>query len=316
MQSDSPGFSRIARAQDMALLTMLRVGEGRALRGAGGAGGELDVDRIARPQPSGDRVEAPAMAAASPGHDLVEAEAPRRRIGAELDHGAERRQAFGAQAPGPATIELRGKLPDHLDIGGSLELPRGDERLRADAVEGVFKLRGPIGGVDVDEDQPDARGRELGDEPLGPVRRPDADPVSLVQTEAQESRREPVHPPRELLVSPALAGGPEHRRGALGRGGARPRRGTREGVASTSGRAVDPLTCERPSTGAIPRPPGPGFAITSPTSRMFHLVRSPVPSCDSRPCSPEGRSGRVFPTRPITSAASRRPARRRRRRGR
>ena len=111
-------------------------------------------------------------------------------------------------------IELRSELPDHLDIGGGLELPRGDERLRADPVQRILELRGPIGRIDVDEDQPDARRRELGDQPLRPVRRPDSDPVSLVQTEAQQPGREPVHPPRELLVGPALAGGPEHRDGA------------------------------------------------------------------------------------------------------
>ena len=191
------------------------VGQRCALWRAGGTGGELDVDRIARPQSTGDRVEAPALAAAAPVHDLVEAEAPWRRIGAELDHGAELRQAFCAQAAGPAPIELRSELPDHLDVGGGLELPCGDERLRADPIQGVFELRGPVGGIDVDEDQPDARGGELGDQPLGPVRRPDSDPVSLVQTEAQESGREPVHPPRELLVGPAFAGGAEHRRGAF-----------------------------------------------------------------------------------------------------
>ena len=214
MQSASPGFSRIARAQATALLTMLRWV--RVAPFGAPVVPEVNWMLIGSRglSPPGDRVEAPALGAAAPVHDLVEAEAPRRRIGAELDDGAERRQARGAQPAGPAPIELRGELPDHLDVGGGLELPCGDERLRADSVEGVFELRGPIRGVDVDEDQPDARGGELGDHPLGPVRRPDSDPVSLVQAETQESGRETVHPPSELLVGPALAGGAEHRGGA------------------------------------------------------------------------------------------------------
>ena len=188
--------------------------EGCALGSAGRTGGELDVDRVAWPEPRGDRVEAPALAAAAPVHDLVEAERSRRRIRTELDHGAKRRQALGAQVAGAAMIELRGELPDHLDIGGSLELPGRDECLRADPVEGVLELRAAIGGIDVDENQPDARGGELGDQPLGTVRCPDADPVSLVQTEVQESGGETIHSPRELLVGPALAARPEHRRAA------------------------------------------------------------------------------------------------------
>ena len=190
------------------------MGKGRPLRRPGGPRGELDVDRIVRPEPPRDRVEPPALAAAPPGHHLVEAEAAGGRVGAELDDGTKRGQALGSQVSGPAAVELRRDLPQHLEIGRGLELAGGDERLRANLVESVPELRGAVGGVDVDENEADAGGRELRDQPLGPVRGPDPDPVPPIEAKAEETGREPVHPAGELRVGPALPGGPEDGGGA------------------------------------------------------------------------------------------------------
>lgn len=118
------------------------------------------------------------------------------------------------QPPRRAPVELRRDLPQHLEIGRGLELAGGDERLRADLIERVLELGRAVGGVDVDENEPDAGGRKLRNQPLGPVRGPDPDPVPPVEAEAEEPGREPVHPPGELLVGPALARGAEDGRGA------------------------------------------------------------------------------------------------------
>ena len=92
-------------------------------------------------------------------------------------------------------------------MGGTLELPCGDEGLRTDLVQCVFELRHAVGRVDVDQDQPDARGRELNDQPFQAVRRPDPDPIATVEAKAQQARRAAVHAAREL-VNAVLGGKP------------------------------------------------------------------------------------------------------------
>ena len=210
-----PGLKAHGAGAGDGVVDDVAVGEGRPLRRPRRAGRELDVDRIARPQPPRDRVEPPALAATPSIHHFVEAEAARGRIGAEPDDGAKGGQALGLQAPRRAAVQLRCDLPQHLEIGGGLELAGGDERLRADLVQGVLELRRAIGGIDVDENEPDAGGRELRDQPLGPVRSPDPDPVPLVEAETQEPGRESVYPAGELFIGPALPGGTEDGRRAF-----------------------------------------------------------------------------------------------------
>ena len=52
----------------------------------------------------------------------------------------------------------------------------------------------------------DLRGRVLDEDPLGAVRRPDADPVALGDADLQERRRDPVDRIVELLVTPPASG--------------------------------------------------------------------------------------------------------------
>ena len=57
----------------------------------------------------------------------------------------------------------------------------------AGLLQGVFQLMHPITGVDVHQDRPDLAGGELGDRPLGPVGRPDADAFAFLQPKRHQS---------------------------------------------------------------------------------------------------------------------------------
>ena len=97
---------------------------------------------------------------------------------------------------------MRGKL------SLSLETVRGHEALEADLVEAVLELRGLVGGVNVDQDQPRLGRGKLGEVPLVGVGAPDTDPVSRNQPQLQQSGSEAVNlllnlgeRPPDVLVS-------------------------------------------------------------------------------------------------------------------
>jgi hypothetical protein len=66
--------------------------------------------------------------------------------------------------------------------------------------------------VDVDEDEADPRRRELGDDPLVPVRRPDADAVAAAQAEREQARGHLVGALLQVVPGQAQVLGVEDRR--------------------------------------------------------------------------------------------------------
>ena len=118
--------------------------------------------------------------------------------------------------------QVAADLLDHRAVVRALELRGGDQRLAAGVAQRVGELGRAVGGVDVDEDDPELRRGELDVDPLGAVRRPDAEAVALAQAEAGERARRPVDVLPELAVGQphALVG---HHRAPRGRGRPRPR---------------------------------------------------------------------------------------------
>ena len=163
---------------------------------AGGAGGELDVDRIVELQRRGRARPARrgAAVAAEPRTHRRSCSMPGRLRVADADH----RRADAAAAPPAACrarcVELRRQLAQHAEIVAGLERVGRDQRLAADLVQRVFQLGEPVGRVDVDQDQPGLRGGELRQHPFGVVRRPDADPVAGLRARAPAGRRRTRRP--------------------------------------------------------------------------------------------------------------------------
>ena len=148
--------------------------QGGALGEPGGAGGVLDVDGVveleqglaltqpldrhpARPRPQ-------LLPAHRPGRDLVAQHHPPRKGG-----------------------ELCGHLVEHVQVVGLAEARRQDQGRHPGLAQGIGQLRGPVGGVDVDQHGPDLGGGVLEDDPLGVVRRPDPDPLATLDPQPQQA---------------------------------------------------------------------------------------------------------------------------------
>ena len=191
-------------ADEEAVVEDVVVREGRALREARGARGVLDVDRVVGGQldgvkggvPDGNIGVLPGFEEFAPG------------VGVEEDDLLQVRAA-------------RPHLGDHGGVVGGLQPLGGDQQLAARLVEHELKLAGAVGGVDVDEDRADLGGGVLGDGPLGPVRRPDANAVALGDARAEQAVGEGINLVLQLRVAVAQAGRDVDQGEAVGEGGGR-----------------------------------------------------------------------------------------------
>ena len=183
MRSRSGEAHRLA--DEVAVVQDVVVGERRALRQAGGAGGELDVDRIVELQLCRQLRQLFAVPVAAHAEHVVEAEEARRLIAADADQRLQRGQPLRLELARRRAVDLGRKLAQHADIVAALEAGRGDQRPAADLVQRVFELGQAVGGIDVDEDQARLGGGELRDHPFGIVRRPDADALARRKARAR-----------------------------------------------------------------------------------------------------------------------------------
>ena len=94
-------------------------------------------------------------------------------------------------------------LLDHVHVVRRLERRGGEQHPAARLVERVGQLVGPVGRVDVDEDDADLRRGVLQQRPLGVVRAPQPDPVTRLEPEADQAPGAAAHPLAELGVGPA-----------------------------------------------------------------------------------------------------------------
>ena len=129
------------------------VGERGALRRAGSAGSELDVDRFVGIEIAGKIIETQPMRRATNRHDLVEIQHALGLLRPDADHGLEPRQAGAVEAARFAFVDLGCNRAQLRDVVGTLEARGQNQRLAADLVEREFKLRHAIGRIDVDEDE-------------------------------------------------------------------------------------------------------------------------------------------------------------------
>ena len=134
-----------------ALFRMLWCVSGGALRCAGRAGRELDVDRHRRTAAGAARSARRARSAASAGRrQLVEVPHARRSVCAEPDHRAQRRQRGAPPFVRRGVLHFRREAVQNRDVVGLPEARRQDECLAFDLVQCVRELVAQIRGVDVD----------------------------------------------------------------------------------------------------------------------------------------------------------------------
>ena len=172
-------------ADEVAVVEDVAVAQGRALGEAGGAGGVLDVDRVARRQargPLGQVVGGDALAVGQQSGPAL--------LVVEVDHALQR------------TV-LGSGLVHHGAVVARPERRRGDQQPHARLVGDVGELVGAVGRVDVDQDGADLRGGELHQRPLGAVRPPDADAVALADARTDQAARDGVDVGLQLRPGPA-----------------------------------------------------------------------------------------------------------------
>ena len=179
------------------------VGQRRSFGRAGGAAGELDVDRVVELQLAGEVGERGAVAVAAHAEHIVKTQKAAGVALADANERGQRRQPLCLQPAGSGALDLRRELAQHADIAAGLERIGRDQGFAADLVERVFELGQAIRGVDVDEDETGLRRRELRDCPFGVVRRPDADPIARSEPERQQPGGERVGFGSQLAIAPA-----------------------------------------------------------------------------------------------------------------
>ena len=190
-------------ADEEAVVEDVVMGERRAFGKAGGARGELDVDRLVELQERRKLGDAFCFGGAAARENVGKAQAAGVASVAEDDDGAQRRQPRRFKLARRRAGQFGRELAQHADIVRGLEALGQDQRFAADLVERVFKLGDAIGRIDVDQDEPGLGGGELGEHPLAVVRRPDADAIARLQPERQQPGGELVDGLLQLAVAHA-----------------------------------------------------------------------------------------------------------------
>ena len=217
MQSRSL-FGELHRPGDEeAVVEDVVVGQRRALGKAGGAAGELDVDRVVELQRLGERGEVAALGVAAQTATSANGIMPACALLADGDDEPQIGELGGVEIAGRGMRQLGREIAQHADIVAGLEPRGGDQRGAARFVERVFELGEAVGRVDVDEDEPGLGGGELGDDPFGIVGRPDADPLAGLEAERDEAGGEGVDLALQLAIVPADVLMADDQRVALGK---------------------------------------------------------------------------------------------------
>ena len=182
-------------ADEEAVVENVMVRERRALRETGGTGGVLDVDGVIGVELNAveDRTIQPPPALqqrlpfrAADQHDM-------RQIRTSRPH-----------------------LGDHARVVGRLQTLGRDEQRGARLIEHELELAGAVGRVDVDQDGADLRRRVLGERPFRAVRRPDTDPVTLLDADFQQPERQGIDVGGQFRIGPAPSGRPVDERFTAG----------------------------------------------------------------------------------------------------
>ncbi len=193
------------QAREPGVVDDVVVAERRRLGRAGRARGELDVDRIVKLEPIGKFRHAFTCRSIASAQHIAPGHGARRAVFAEPDHPPKVRDPLGAQLTWRGIAEFRQQLLEHRRIVAGLEARHGDQRAGLHLVQCKLQFRQAVGGIDVDQDQPRLRGGELGHDPFGHVRRPDADSVAGLEPKRHKTRGQLVHFCPEFAPAPSHA---------------------------------------------------------------------------------------------------------------
>ena len=182
-----------ALADEEPVVQNVAVRQRGALGEAGGAAGELDVDRVGGLELGGGLGHARVVSVTAC-QQIGEAHQPRlvRALPGLIDphHRVQVWQLLRFEQARLAVCPLGRQLAQHAQVVAGLEARHGHQQLAIDLVQRVFHLAGAVGRVDVHQNQTHLGGGQLHQQPLGVVVRPDRHPVARHQAQAQQGARQ------------------------------------------------------------------------------------------------------------------------------
>ena len=170
---------------------------------ARGAAGELDIDCVVCIQLALDEAQTVDLGRAGKRLQLLKAEHAGLRASTHLHDAAQLWQSLGLQFPWRAICQLRCQVPEHAQVVAALETDGADQDVNPCLVQRIFQFTAAVGGVDVDQDDPQAGRGKLGQYPFGTIGRPNAEALPALGSQAQKSRCHPVYGFRKLAPAPA-----------------------------------------------------------------------------------------------------------------
>ena len=164
----------------------------RPFRHSGGAGCELDVDRVVRLQGGVDGRKTQLLGGSTQLLYSREAVDAGTGVRTHRNDRPQLRKSFRPQSTRTTAVEFRRQLPKHAHVLGRLEVFCGDERPATGVVEGEFNLYQLVCRVYGHQYEADTGGGKLGQKPFVPVGRPNADPVALCESDGEETCRQRI----------------------------------------------------------------------------------------------------------------------------
>ena len=150
--TEAVGLAQLLRGDSVpSVVNDVYMGQGRAFRGAGGPGGELDVDRIIRIQGFGNHIERPRVTITAAVNQGAEFDHARRFFIPRADDGTEAGQFRRLQIARGAVRKFGGQLLQHADVVAALEAGGRHQGLASDFVEHVLDFSHTVGWIDRDQ---------------------------------------------------------------------------------------------------------------------------------------------------------------------
>ena len=157
-----------------------------AFRKPGRAACKLNIDRVVRLQLCSQHLELGKSIAVNRLFELREPEHARYFGLSQLNDVSQCRNFGGIEVAGLAVTNLRRQLTQHGKVIAGLEAFRNHERLARHLVQNILELGYAVGRIDGNEDRADSCTRQLGQDPLRIVWRPDADAVSFFDPQCKQ----------------------------------------------------------------------------------------------------------------------------------
>src|SRR6516162_2910541 len=170
----------------------IEVSQRRALRRPRGPARELNVGGLVRIDVVARAVQCAGRQSIAARRELRKREAAGYRAGADAHQHPQLGQTLRSQKTRRCACQLGNQTLKHGEIVAALERRSENQRTASHESQRIFELVGPVGGVDVDEDETGARRAEQAQQPLDAVGGPDTYPLARYESAGYEPTSYPL----------------------------------------------------------------------------------------------------------------------------